>query len=72
MSINLKEKDMDKFVIEKDFYTITELAKLLKISRVSVFKRVRRGSIKGQKMGYNFIIFKKDLDLNKLKSEIKH
>ena len=57
---------------EKDFYTITELAKVLKISRVSVFKRVRQGSIKGQKMGYNFIIFKKDLDLKKLMSIIKH
>jgi len=57
---------------EKDFYTITELAKLLKISRVSVFKRVRQGSIKGQKMGYNFIIFKKDLDLKELKAIIKH
>jgi excisionase family DNA binding protein len=57
---------------EKNFYTITELAKLLKISRVSVFKRVRNGSIKGQKMGYNFIIFKKDLDLKKLTAIIKH
>ena len=57
---------------EKEFYTITELAKVLKISRVSVFKRVRRGSIKGQKMGYNFIIFKKDLDLKKLITMIKH
>ena len=57
---------------EKDFYTITELAKVLQISRVSVFKRVRQGSIKGQKMGYNFIIFKKDLDLKKLITMIKH
>jgi len=57
---------------DKDFYTITELAKLLGISRVSVFKRVRNGSIKGQKMGYNFIIFKKDLDLKKLSVIIKH
>ena len=57
---------------EKDFYTITELAKVLGISRVSVFKRVRQGSIKGQKMGYNFIIFKKDLDLKKLLTIIKH
>ena len=57
---------------EKDFYTITELAKVLKISRVSVFKRVRQGSIKGQKMGYNFIIFKKDLNLKKLMLIIKH
>ena len=59
-------------IIERDFYTITELAKVLGISRVSVFKRVRQGSIKGQKMGYNFIIFKKDLDLEKLKVIIKH
>ena len=57
---------------EKDFYTITELAKVLKISRVSVFKRVRQGSIKGQKMGYNFIIFKKDLNLKKLMAIVKH
>lgn len=57
---------------EKDFYTITELAKVLGISRVSVFKRVGRGSIKGQKMGCNFIIFKKDIDLKKLSAEIKH
>lgn len=63
---------MDSKIKEKDFYTITELSKLLEISRVSVFKRVRQGSIKGQKMGYNFIIFKKDIDLQKLKSIIKH
>lgn len=63
---------MDKIIIEKDFYTIAELAKILGISRISVFKRVRRDSIKGQKMGQNFIIFKKDVDLSKLMSEIKH
>jgi len=57
---------------EKDFYTISELAGLLKISKVAVFKRVKRGSIKGQKMGRDFIIFKKDLNLEKLKLEIKH
>lgn len=57
---------------EKDFYTITELAKVLGISRVSVFKRVRQGSIKGQKMGYNYIIFKKDINLKKLASIIKY
>jgi len=61
-----------KNIKEKDFYTITELAKLLGISRVSVFKRVRRDSIKGQKMGCNFIIFKKDIDLKRLSAEIKH
>lgn len=56
---------MEKFVQDKDFYTIAELAKVLGISRISVFKRVRRGSIKGQKMGQNFIVFKKDIDIKK-------
>jgi len=62
---------MDKLDI-KNYYTITELAKLLKISRVSVFKRVRQGSIKGIKIGMNFVIFKKDINLKKLNSIIKH
>ena len=59
-------------IIKKNFYTISELAELLKISRISVFKRVRQGSIKGQKLGRNFIIFKNDIDLKKLFSEVKH
>ncbi len=63
---------MSKVIKEKDFYTTIELAKLLGISRISVFKRVRQGSIKAQKMGRDFIIFKKDLDLIKLKSIVKH
>ena len=62
---------MDR-TIEKNFYTISELSKLLRISRISVFKRVRQGSIKGQKISRNFIIFKKDIDLKKLKIIIKH
>ena len=57
---------------EKDYYTTTELAKVLGISRISVFKRVKQGSIEGQKIGRDFIIFKKDIDLNKLKTIIKH
>jgi len=58
--------------IKKNFYTISELAKLLRISRISVFKRVRQGSIRGQKIGRNFIIFKKDINLKKLLAEVKH
>ena len=57
---------------EKDYYTIKELAVVLRISRISVFKRVWQGSIIGQKIGRNFIIFKKDVDLEKLKSIVKH
>jgi len=57
---------------DKDFYTINELAKVLGISRQSVLKRAGNGSLKAIKMGRNYIIFKKDIDLDKLKSIIKH
>lgn len=56
----------------RDFYTIKELAKVLGISRQSVLKRAGNGSIKAQKMGQNYIIFKKDIDFKKLQSIIKH
>jgi len=46
----------------KDFYTTAELAKILKISRVAVFNKIKKGEIKAQKMGRNFVIFKKDLE----------
>jgi excisionase family DNA binding protein len=63
---------MIKIIIEKDFYTTKELAGILKISRQSVLKRLQGGSIKARKMGRNFIIFKKDIDLNKLRSIINN
>ncbi|MFA5013240.1 MAG: helix-turn-helix domain-containing protein [Candidatus Paceibacterota bacterium] len=45
----------------KDFYTTKELSELLGISRVAVFNRIKKGDIKAQKMGRNFVIFKKDI-----------
>jgi len=45
----------------KEFYTTKELAELLGISRIAVFNRIKKGDIKAQKMGRNFIIFKKDI-----------
>ena len=57
---------------QKDFYTTRELADVLRISKQSVLKRMHNGSIKAIKMGRDFISFRKDIDLNKLKSLIKH
>jgi len=57
---------------QKDFYTTSELAGILKISRQSVLKRMHSGSIKARKMGRNFVIFRKDVDLKKLMSIVKH
>lgn len=45
----------------KKFYTTAELAKLLGISRIAVFNKIKKGLIKAQKMGRNFVIFKKDI-----------
>jgi excisionase family DNA binding protein len=56
---------------EKDFYTTKELVKILGISKQSVLKRIGRGNIPAVKIGRDYIIFKKDIDLGKLKSDIK-
>lgn len=55
----------------KDFYTTKELAKILGISRVAVFKKIKTGVIKAQKMGRNFVVFKEDIgELEILLSEL--
>lgn len=45
----------------KEFITTTELAKMLGISRVAVFKKIKSGRIKATKIGRNFVIRKKDI-----------
>jgi len=45
----------------KEFLSTTELAKILGISRVAVFKKIKRGEIKASKVGRNYVIAKKDL-----------
>lgn len=45
----------------KEFYTTKELSELLGVSRIAVFNRIKKGDIKAQKMGRNFVIFKKDI-----------
>ena len=47
----------------KEFLTTTELAELLGISRVAVFKKIKKGDIKAEKIGRNFVIRKKDLGI---------
>jgi len=46
---------------EKEFISTTELAKMLGISRIAVYKKVKSGKIKAIKVGRNFVIAKKDL-----------
>jgi excisionase family DNA binding protein len=47
--------------MNKKFLTTNELALLLCISRQAVFKKIKAGKIKAQKIGRNFLIDRKDL-----------
>lgn len=63
------EKNLKEILIGKsEFLSVSQLAKILKISRVAVLKRINRGAIKATKVGPNFIIKKKNIkDLLKAK-----
>jgi len=45
----------------KEFISTTELAEILGISRVAVFKKIKKGEIKAVKVGRNFVIKNKDI-----------
>lgn len=45
----------------KDYFTVKEFADLTDVSRVTVFKKIKSGQIKAEKIGRNYIIYKKDL-----------
>jgi len=38
------------------YLSTAELAKLLKVSRVAIFKKIKSGKIKGFKVGHNYVI----------------
>jgi len=53
---------MKEILVEKsEFLSTSQLAKILKISRVAVLKRINRGAIKAAKVGPNFVIKKADI-----------
>ncbi len=47
--------------MEKELLSTTEVAKLLGISRIAVFKKIKSGEIKAGRAGRNFVIWRKDL-----------
>jgi len=49
-------------IVKKEYLTVRELADLLGISRIAVFNRIKKGQIKAEKIGRNFIIHRKDLN----------
>lgn len=62
----------------KEYITVAELAKLLKISRVAVFYKIKNGQIKAKKVGKTYLISRRSLEgvlysniSNKLANEIE-
>jgi len=65
--------------IDKKFYTVRELADLMKISRIAVFKKVQKGQIKADRVGKTYLISSKEAAkffsdglTDKLKKEIEN
>jgi excisionase family DNA binding protein len=46
---------------EKEYLSTSELAKIMNISRIAVFNKIKTGKIKAVKIGRNFVIHKSDL-----------
>lgn len=59
--VNKKEGNAMKHV-EDEYISIPQLAKMLGLSRIAVFKKVKQGEIKALKIGRNYAIPKKYLE----------
>lgn len=45
----------------KSYFSTTELAKYLGISRIAIFKKIKKGQIKAEKFGRNYLIAEEEL-----------
>lgn len=57
-----RSKKVEKFLVERKTYSVPEVAKILGISRNSVYAAVARGDIKSVKIGGRLIIPKRVID----------
>ena len=48
--------------VNKKYYTVKELADIMKISRIAVFKKVQNKQIKAEKIGKTYIILKDEAE----------
>ncbi len=47
--------------MEKDFFSTAEVAKILGVSRITVFNKIKSGEIKAEKIGHSFVVPKKNV-----------
>lgn len=45
----------------KNYYSLQEIAKLLGISRISVYKKVKKGEIAAERIGRSYAVPKKEI-----------
>jgi excisionase family DNA binding protein len=43
-------------MVKKKYYSTAEVANILHISRVAVFKQIKNGTLKAEKIGRNYVI----------------
>lgn len=53
---------MDNKAKKEKLISVTELAKILKISRVAVFKKIKKGQIPAEKIGRSYVISMEDVN----------
>ena len=49
-------------MVNKDYYTTSEIANFLGISRIAIFKKIQRRQINAVKIGRNYAIPKSELE----------
>lgn len=49
---------MDK----KEFFTTSEVARMLGVSRIAIFKQIKKGTIRARKSGRAYLVPKDELD----------
>ena len=47
--------------MSKELYSTSEVAKILRLSRISVFNRIKLGKIKAERIGRNYVITHKSV-----------
>ena len=47
--------------MDKKMYSTSEVAKILHLSRVEVFRKIKSGKIPAEKVGRNYIVYYEDL-----------
>lgn len=48
-------------MVSKKYVTIPQLAKLMGLSRIEVYRKVRKGEIKAEKIGHMYVITDKEV-----------